>query len=213
MIPHRARFLRGRRSLLEAHRRDELEIFPVRRPIPVFRLRIVLESADRELPISLADRRGRIAAIPDHLRRDTLSDRAFRRGLDEDSDIAVRVNVDESGGDIRPRRVDRPVAFRTPEGAHSYDLPSTDSDVGDAPGGARPIEHTPTADDDVERHLMENARGAFNIVHRDHPGEQSWRRKSTLFKVNICGAAIFVQMASSFIAASENVASVARNRL
>src|SRR5213594_3409349 len=66
MIPHRARFLRGRRSLLEAHRRephapvadeardvdadasrgDELEIFPVRRPIPVFRLRIVLESAD-----------------------------------------------------------------------------------------------------------------------------------------------------------------------
>src|SRR3989449_6899130 len=98
MIPHRARFLRGRRSLLEAHRRephapvadeardvdadasrgDELEIFPVRRPIPVFRLRIVLESADRELPISLADRRGRIAAIPDHLRRDTLSDRAFR---------------------------------------------------------------------------------------------------------------------------------------
>src|SRR5881409_4520584 len=164
MIPHRAHFLRGRRSLLEAHRREphapvadeardvdadafrrhKLEIFPVRRPIPIPCLRIVLESADRELPISLADRRGRIAAIPDHVRRDTLSDRAFRRGLDEDSDIAVRVNVDESGGDIRPRRVDRPVAFRTPEGAHSYDLPAADSNVGGAPRGARPVEYTPS---------------------------------------------------------------------
>src|SRR5438093_1178376 len=124
MIPHRARFLRGRRSLLEAHRREP------------------------HAPVA---------------------------------DAARDVDADASRGD--------------------------------APGGARPIEHTPTADDDVERHLMENARGAFNIVHRDHPGEQSWRRKSTLFKVNICGAAIFVQMASSFIAASENVASVARNRL
>src|SRR2546425_11149692 len=149
MIPHRARFLRGRRSLLEAHRRephapvadeardvdadasrgDELEIFPVRRPIPIPCLRIVLESADRELPISLADRRGRIAAVPDHVRRDALSDRTLRAGLDEDADVAVRVNVDETGGDVRPRGIDRPLPFRTPEAAHAGALPITDSDI------------------------------------------------------------------------------------
>src|SRR3989449_10152517 len=165
MIPHRARFLRGRRSLLEAHRREshapvadeardvdadasrrhELEIFPVRRPIPIFRLRVVLESADRELPISLAHWRGRIAAVPDHVRRDALSDRTLRAGLDEDADVAVRVNVDEAGSDVLRRGIDRPLAFRTPEAAHACDLPTADSDVRDAPWGARAVEHAPSA--------------------------------------------------------------------
>src|SRR3989441_11522173 len=135
MSLHRARSSGCRSSLLEPHAReppapgadgardvdadplvgDEIEVFAIRRPIPVFRLRIVFEPPDRELAIPLADRRGRVAAVSDHVRRHTLADRALRRGLDEDADIAVRVNVDETGGDIRPRRVDCPGAFRTPE--------------------------------------------------------------------------------------------------
>src|SRR2546430_2725048 len=159
VILHGAHLIRRRGPLLEAHRREphapvadeardvdadasrphELEIFPVRRPIPISRLRVVLESADRKLPISLADWRGRITAVPDHVRRDALSDRTLRPGLDEDADVAVRVNVDETGGDVRPRGVDRPLPFRTPEAAHACDLPTADSDVRDAPWGARAV--------------------------------------------------------------------------
>src|SRR5439155_3954768 len=130
---HGAHFTRCRRPLLEAHRREphapvareardvdpnalaghEIEIFGIGRPVPIFRLSIVLEPADREVPISLADRRGRIAAVPDYMGRDPLADRALRGGLDEDSDIAVRVNVDETRSDVLPGCGDGAVRLRT----------------------------------------------------------------------------------------------------
>src|SRR5436309_5128105 len=100
--------------------------------------------------------------------RDALADRALRGGLDEDSDIAVRVNVDETRSDVLPGCVDRSDRLRTTGPADLPNLPFPDSDICRLPRRARTVEDASSLDADVERHLLENARSPSNVV----PGGQ-----------------------------------------
>src|SRR3990172_3966016 len=172
----------GRRSLLKAHDRQadcampdqscdvhadsaglhEIEVLPVRGPVPVSRVRIVLEASDREIVVPLADWRGRVAAVPDHVGRYPLTDRAFRGRLDEDPDVAVRVDVDEAGGDEAAGRVDRPLRGCPPDAAHPSDPRAANADVGGSRRRSRPVEDATVLDQDVEGHRVENTARSLN---------------------------------------------------
>src|SRR5207245_8502352 len=82
---HRSQFVPRGRPFLEAHHREphapvthesrdvdadplslhEVKVIAIRRPGPVPGLRVVLEPSPREFSVPLADRRGRVAAVPD----------------------------------------------------------------------------------------------------------------------------------------------------
>src|SRR6266571_541613 len=78
--------------------------------------------------------------------------RALRRRLDEDSDVAVRVDVDESRCDVHAGRIDLPGCLRAAQATDASDLASTDSEVCDAPRRACAVENATPPDDDVEHH-------------------------------------------------------------
>src|SRR6266480_3764306 len=159
----------------------EIEILSVRRPIPLARLRIIFESSRGEFAVPLADRRGRIPAIPDYMGRHALADRALGRRLDEDAEVAVRVDVDEARRHEEALRIDGPVSGSSRQLADSGDSPSLNPNVRGPRGRTGAVEDVPSPDEDAEGHRGGNVR--LPII-RFPPRGRAACEKSTLFKVN-----------------------------
>src|SRR5881396_4392841 len=86
------------------------------------------------------------------MRRHALSNRAFGRGFHEDSEVAVRVNVDETGRDVLVFRIDRSFGLRTGDATHARHDRPLNSDIRDPSGRSRSIENPTVSDHDVEGH-------------------------------------------------------------
>ena len=184
MAFHRSQFVPSRWPLLEAHYREahapvahesrdvdpdplslhEVKVIAIRRPSPVPGLRVVLEPSPREFSVPLADWRGRVTAVPDDVGRHPLADRTLGGRLDEDPDVAVRVDVDEPGRDVLARRVDDDGGFGTTDISNPSDFRTAGSDVGSPPRRARAIENATSANHDIEGHRAGNHRAAFNLI-------------------------------------------------
>ena len=96
----------------------------------------------------------------EHHRRDALHDQVVRptplhivRG---ECTIRVGVHVDEAGDHVEARRVDHPSSGSVRQVSHAHDLVAPNAHVGVERRVARAIQHSPTADHDVE--VLRHAR-------------------------------------------------------
>ena len=105
-----------------------------------------------EDPRVVRDRGVAPAAVPDHLGRDPLPDRALRGRVREQREVAVAVRVDEAGADDLPRGVDHPGGILgAVEPADLDDAAVLDRDVSEEGRAAGAVGDPAALDQDVEQ--------------------------------------------------------------
>ena len=106
------------------------------------------------------ERGGGAAAVAGQLRRHALAGAAVRGRVREDVRVGVRVDVDEAGGDVKPRGVDHAPTLLRGDLAERRDAVADDADVGPEGRRAGAVEHGSSAHDEVERGRCGDARRA-----------------------------------------------------
>jgi hypothetical protein len=107
------------------------------------------------------------AAVSDDLERDALVDRARGPRIDQQREVRVAVDVDESGRDDLARRVE--LAPRVRDDADRDDAPSIDADVGAPLPGSRAVHDDPAADREVDHDAFRVLRSSAVAVASSSP--------------------------------------------